>query len=211
MQMGGNFLQQYTARLGSFSFDAGKRFLHARRAKWRASSRFSMNFLHPALRMLVGTSRRLIVGIAAIRPTREKCVVNRRQIAPLGVALLAAFFVAACAMSPNGDARSAEGRRELVAKRAIERWNALINGDFAAAYAYLSPASRAGVTLERFEGNLRKDSYRNAEIDHVDCTEIACSVKLWITFDHPLIQGLRSPVEESWVFDGGQAWYVYRG
>jgi hypothetical protein len=32
-----------------------------------------------------------------------------------------------------------------------------------------------------------------------------------VTYDHKLMRGIRTPVEETWVFDKGQAWYVYRG
>ena len=179
--------------------------------KNRASSCLSLNFSQAAPRAPSAISRRVIDAFAAMRCKFANYVVDQRHDRSLAAVLLVTFLVSACAVSPNGDEMTAQGRRDIVAKRAMERWNAIINGDFAAAYAYMSPASRATVPLERFEANTRKGSYRKAELDHVDCGEETCTVKLWITFDHPQIKGLRSPVEESWIFDHGEAWYVYRG
>jgi hypothetical protein len=66
------------------------------------------------------------------------------------------------------------------------------------------------VTLEQFTAGVRKESYRDVEINRVDCTAETCLVKLRLTYDHPLIKGLRTGVEETWIFDNGQPWYVYR-
>jgi hypothetical protein len=33
---------------------------------------------------------------------------------------------------------------------------------------------------------------------------------LFLTFDHRVMQGVVTPMEETWVFEGGQAWFVYR-
>ena len=145
VQLGGNSCGTARPVRGRFPMNSSERFPYARRGNYRRSPRLWMNFPHPTLRMLAATSRRLMIGIATMPVIRSKCVVNRRQNGSLAFVLLATFILSACAVSPNGDVHSAEGRRELVAKRAMERWNALINGDFAAAYAYMSPASRAGV------------------------------------------------------------------
>jgi hypothetical protein len=36
-------------------------------------------------------------------------------------------------------------------------------------------------------------------------------VRLLVTYDHPRMKGITTPVVESWIIDGGQAWYVYGG
>lgn len=176
---------------------------------------FSMLFSGLRLRLSNPQWNRVIERIAGGAGFRHKSVVEWRHGAALAAALLVLFLLNACAVSPIGDDRGApanrSARRDAVAKRVMERWEALIKGDFQAAYAFMSPASRKTVSLEQFMANLRKDSYRKVEIERVDCGEDACVVKLWLTFDHPQMKGLRSPVEEIWVFDHGESWFMYRG
>ena len=105
----------------------------------------------------------------------------------------------------------ADTRQEQVASRVKARWDALIKGDVEGSYAFLSPAARETVTLEQYKRNTRKEGFREARIETIDCDAEACRVKLWITYDHPAMKGLQTPLLETWVFDKGQAWYVYRG
>jgi hypothetical protein len=138
-----------------------------------------------------------------------------RQKSLAGVISLAILGASGCAVSPNGDGRAdvstPEARKALVASRVNARWDALIKGDLPAAYALLSPASRATVTEQQFESKTRRQGFRAAKIDEIDCDAVACTVKLWITYDHPVMKGITTPLQESWVFENGQAWYVYRG
>jgi hypothetical protein len=138
-----------------------------------------------------------------------------RQNALAAVISLVILGASGCAVSPNGDgradARTPEGRKALVASRVNARWDALIKGDLAAAYALLSPASRATLTQQQFEAKTRRDGFRAAKIDTIDCDPAACTVRLLITYDHPMMKGVTTPLQESWVFENGQAWYVYRG
>jgi hypothetical protein len=32
-----------------------------------------------------------------------------------------------------------------------------------------------------------------------------------LTYDHPRMKGITTPLEESWILDKGQFWYLYRG
>ena len=91
------------------------------------------------------------------------------------------------------------------------RWDALIKGDLDAAYALLSPASREATTLEMFKRNTRAAGFREARIDKVECGAELCTVKLSVTYDHRLMKGVQTPIEETWIFDKGQPWLVYRG
>jgi len=97
-----------------------------------------------------------------------------------------------------------------VTKRAQERWDALLKGDVKAAYAYLSPASRQIVSLERYEQKTNPSSFRSIKFRNVTCQEQTCQLDLWLTFDHRLMKGVQTPIGETWVFENGQAWYVYR-
>jgi hypothetical protein len=116
-------------------------------------------------------------------------------------------------VSPIGDgdtggATTPEARKAAVESRAQARWDALIKGNLEKSYSYLSPASRSTLTFEQYKGVTRKSGFRNARIDSIDCDAQACTVKLLVTYDHKLMRGIQTPVEETWVFDKGQAWYV---
>lgn len=96
-------------------------------------------------------------------------------------------------------------------QRAISRWDLLIKDDLDAAYAYMSPGSREAVTLAKYKANFRRGAFREAKVESVSCDGDACQAKLFVTYDHPKMKGITTPVVESWIVDGGQAWYVYGG
>ncbi len=102
----------------------------------------------------------------------------------------------------------AEARRALVAQRASARWEALVKDDLEAAYSYLSPASKELISLEKFKANTRRGAFREGKVDNVTCEDDACQVKVMVTYDHPKMKGITTPIVESWIVDGGQAWYV---
>jgi hypothetical protein len=118
-----------------------------------------------------------------------------------------AVLTAACATlgpsSPN------EEKVKVVSERAQARWKAVIGKDFAAAYEYLSPKSRATVTPGGFKAVSSRLDYRAAEVKGVTCDGATCKVSLLITYDTKIMPGVHSPLEESWVLDGGQAWMVW--
>ena len=121
--------------------------------------------------------------------------------------------VAACATGPIGGVSkdtSPEAREAVVTKRAQERWDALFKGDVKGAYAYLSPASRAVVSLERYQTRTNPTNYRSVKLDKVSCEGEICKLRFWLTFDHRMMAGVQTPLEETWVIENGQAWYVYR-
>jgi hypothetical protein len=124
----------------------------------------------------------------------------------LAVAVLA-VLTASCASlrsdSPN------EEKVKVVTERSAARWKAIIGKDFAAAYEYMSPASKTTVTPAGFKTIASRLAYRDAKVNEVTCDAETCKVKLLITFDSKLMKGVQTPLEESWVIDKGQAWYVW--
>ena len=74
-----------------------------------------------------------------------------RQTARGTASFLAVLTLASCAVSPIGDgsgpAVGSAAREQAVASRVGERWDAVIKGDYARAYEYLSPASRASMPI----------------------------------------------------------------
>ena len=57
-----------------------------------------------------------------------------------------------------------EEKVKVVTERAAARWKAIIGKDFAAAYEYMSPASRATVTPAGFKTIASRLDYRDAEV-----------------------------------------------
>jgi hypothetical protein len=124
--------------------------------------------------------------------------------------------LAACATPPRGGgdspiATAPEARQALVKKRAASRWELLLKDDMEGAYAYMSPGSRTTTNLDNYKANFRRGAFREARVDDVTCDGDACLAKVLVTYDHPKMKGITTPIMESWIIDGGQAWYVYGG
>ena len=111
------------------------------------------------------------------------------------------------ALTPDSPA---EVKKEVVAARATARWNALIKGDLDAAYDYLSPASRATMSLAAYRANHKVGLYREVKINSVDCDADVCTVTLHLTFDFKRANGVVMPLEEKWLIADGKAWFVER-
>ena len=139
--------------------------------------------------------------------SRHSC----RVLATLGLLVLASCASTPQPAAPAASVTSPEAKQELVRKRALSRWDLLIKDDMDAAYAYLSPGSRETTSLDKFKRNFRRGAFREARVDNVACDGDACIARLQVTYDHPKMKGITTPILESWIIDGGQAWYVYGG
>ncbi len=95
-----------------------------------------------------------------------------------------------------------------MAQRAKARWDAMVRNDLDAAYGYFSPGSKELISLEKFKANTRRGVFRESKIESVACADAACQVKVMVTYDHPKMKGITTPILESWIVDGGQAWLV---
>jgi len=96
----------------------------------------------------------------------------------------------------------------VVRERAQARWDALVKGDFEAAYGYLSPGSRQVESQAAYIGGLRRGFWRTAKVDKVVCAgDQACEVEATIEYE---FQGhlTKTPLRESWVREGREWWYV---
>jgi hypothetical protein len=143
-----------------------------------------------------------------------KTVAIWRHPTPPALILLVSFGLASCAVSPVGDGTTAatpDAKRAAVTARVNTRWEALIKGDLDAAYALLSPASRETITLEQFKSRTRKEGFREAKIESIDCSADTCVVRLMIKYDHRLMKSVQTPLVETWILDRGTPWLVYRG
>ncbi len=139
-------------------------------------------------------------------------VAKRRQYALRWFGVLALALTAGCA-SVGGPGRLSadsppEVRQAAVAARAQGRWEALIKGDLAGAYAYLSPGSRATLPLDVYKAKHKVGMYREIKVDAVDCKALACTVKLTLRYDFARYKGVETLLTEHWLIENGQAWFV---
>lgn len=124
--------------------------------------------------------------------------------------------LAGCASMGGGGALTKDSPSELlqakVQERALARWQALIDGVPERSYEYVSPASKEAISLEAYREKTKGAgvSYRKIEFDSVNCEGDTCNVKLFLWYDHRIMRGIRAPMEEVWILDKGQAWYVWR-
>lgn len=135
----------------------------------------------------------------------------RRSALSAGVGVvLALLFAAGCATIGTG-AKPAE---DIVLERAQARWNGLVKQDWAAAYAYMTPAYRAIVPLERFGSQfVGALQWESAKAHNAKCEEKRCVVAVEIFF-RLLLTGHRgrvssTNVEEIWVLEDGQ-WFKFQ-
>jgi hypothetical protein len=124
-----------------------------------------------------------------------------------------AVIVAGCAgvggITPD---TPADVKVASVSERAQARWQALVDGDWGRAYGYISPATREVLTLDSYRGAFGGAiKYTKARVEKVECEAEACRVRMQITYDHPWMKGVTTPIDESWILDKGQFWYLYRG
>ena len=54
-----------------------------------------------------------------------------------------------------------------------------------------------------------RSGYREAKVEKVECEGAGCKVRMFVVYDHRLMKGLGTPLEERWVIDEGQAWLVW--
>lgn len=119
-------------------------------------------------------------------------------------ALVLGVAVAGCAaMQP----RTPE---EAVKARAQARWDALLKGDMKAAYALLSPGSKAVTTQEAYAGTMRAGFWKSVVVEKVACdAPQACEAQVTIEYE---FQGrrTRTPLRETWIREGMDWWYVQK-
>jgi hypothetical protein len=120
--------------------------------------------------------------------------------------------LAACASTQSGLSPSAtiEAKKAAATERAAARWQALIKGDYPAAYEFMSEASRKMVSFDQFRARSqgRGVVWQDATVRGATCDAEVCKVEFFVTYDHPKIKGMGFPVTETWVIERGSIWYV---
>ncbi|HET7728896.1 MAG TPA: hypothetical protein VFK48_02575 [Usitatibacter sp.] len=119
-------------------------------------------------------------------------------------ALVFLVAVAGCAVL---NPRTAD---EEVKARAQQRWDALVKGDLKAAYALMSPGSRAATTYESYVTSIRVGFWKSARVERVVCeSKEACEAHVTIEYEFRS-QRIKTPLRETWIREGTDWWYVKR-
>jgi hypothetical protein len=125
-----------------------------------------------------------------------------KQLKRFGAFVVAASLIAGCAgLTP----RSPE---EAVKERAQARWDALVRGDVKTAYEFFSPGSKQAMSLESYEGSIRRGFWKKAWVKGVKCeTSERCTADIGIEYE---FMGRRTPsgLVENWIKEGGTWWVV---
>ena len=58
---------------------------------------------------------------------------------------------------------------------------------------------------------MARGTFRAAKIDTVSCEAELCKVKVQLTYDRARMKSIITPLEETWIIERGQFWYVYGG
>jgi hypothetical protein len=134
----------------------------------------------------------------------------KRLAALFAAGAVATMALGGCAVFGISKDSDPAAKQKVVAQRAEARWQSLIKGDLDAAYAYLSEGSKATTPLDVYKSKFRLGRWRQAKVEKVECEAEVCKVEMQITFDHRLMKGIQTPLNENWIIEKGSAWYVYR-
>lgn len=136
-----------------------------------------------------------------------KVLMRRGNAFKLGL-FCSLLWLSACATTaPMGN---------LIEERAAARWDALLSGDIATGYEYLSPGYRSSVSLLQYERSLllRQVQWTSAKYTSSECAEKICNVQILLGYrvvgalpGVKVFEGTKG-VEESWLMIGGLWYYV---
>jgi hypothetical protein len=131
---------------------------------------------------------------------------SNRQLC-FSAVICAFFFLSACATT--------QSTQVLIEQRATARWEALLSGDLAGAYEYLSPGYRSSVPSLQYQRSVltQRVNWTGARYLESECEEATCTVK--VSLDYAItgaLPGVRTykgtrTVKESWVLVDG-TWYL---
>ena len=126
-------------------------------------------------------------------------------------ALILSIGMMGCAGSGGGSTQSVQVEpQKMVADLAAARWEALIKGDFAKAYSYLSPGTRNVMSLDLYKSKIRGGIWQKANVDSVSCEQDRCKVLMVIEYSYRNIKSLETRLDEYWLRQDGEWWYVPR-
>jgi hypothetical protein len=107
-------------------------------------------------------------------------------------------------------------KENSVEERAKGRWAALLSGDLAGAYEYLSPGYRSSVTSLQYQRSLlvQQLNWTSAQFVSSECEETTCNARFLVGFTvYAAVPGVKSfngtrNIDESWVLVDGNWYFV---
>ncbi|MBK9441161.1 MAG: hypothetical protein IPN53_07550 [Comamonadaceae bacterium] len=140
---------------------------------------------------------------------QSRPVIVKAKRATRWLPFIASLALAACATVPSGTPE------EQVRARAMGRWQALVEGDAAAAYSFITPGYRAVVPLADYRRTTALAAWYGAEVISVTCPEAEkCLAKVRIDFRY--VSGRKAPekisthYDETWLLEAGQWWFFQK-
>lgn len=97
--------------------------------------------------------------------------------------------------------------KEVVAGLAASRWNALVQGDIAKAYEFLSPGTRSVMSLDLYKAKIKPGMWKKASVDTVACEQDRCEVAMVIEYSYRKITSIETRLSEVWLREGGRWWF----
>lgn len=131
----------------------------------------------------------------------------RRPSLGLTAIFVGAVLAGCAALTPKAP-------EDVVKELATKRWQALVAGDFSAAYDHAVPSYRKIKSREEYVAMRRGGGmvkWLAASVIRVKCEDARCKTTTELT-SKPLIPGfkgtLKAGIEETWVLEDGRWWFV---
>ena len=119
----------------------------------------------------------------------------------ISVGLVAALVCSCAVVAPRSPEETVKGKAQA-------RWDALVKGDFNAAYGHMSPGSRSIITAPEYAASLRAGFWKSAVVDKVECGSAqSCDVSATIEYEY-LGRRTKTPLRETWIREGQDWWYL---
>lgn len=127
-------------------------------------------------------------------------------------ALILSIGIVGCAGTGGGSTSPAQIEpQKLVAELAAARWDAMIKGDFAKAYDFLSPGMRTVMSLDLYKArNHGGGNWKKSNVESVSCEQDQCKVVMAIEYSYRDMKSIETRLEENWSRQDGKWWYIPR-
>lgn len=118
------------------------------------------------------------------------------------------LLLSACATTASLESR--------VEDRAMARWDALLSGDLAGAYEYLSPGIRSSISSLEYQRSVLLNPIQWTSVKYInhECKETTCKVMIKLAFKvSGVLPGVPSmeeemDISESWILTAGEWYFV---
>lgn len=100
---------------------------------------------------------------------------------------------------------------QKVMARVQARWDILLTKDLDKAYEFLSPATRVTLSKDVYKLRINPAYWRGATAKSATCKEEVCDVKVELKIMVLAKLPVDQMIEEKWILDQGQWWFVHPG